>query len=1436
MCFCVFQLSLSAQQFWQESSLANAIESEWDYRILKTYRLDSRNFLSEFSYDRTAYVITTLPFKNGQLKEVELQPYQVFSDELAAKYPAIKSYKGSFKDSRDWTIYVSVSPYYINVTYRSVAGDFLYIDPISLDSASDYILYEVENTARRHFTCSAMDDHYKMTEGNRNSLGDCKLRKYRLALSCTAEYANYHGGTIEKVLTAYNNSVARINSVYETDLGIKLILINNVDKLIFFNANSDPFSNNNSEAMLDENQDIVDQIIGKANYDIGHVFSTGDGGIASIRSVCTGSKAQGVTGNPTPKGDAFDIDYVCHEMGHQFGGNHTQNNSCQRSSSSSYEPGSASTIMGYAGICDPNVQNNSHAYFHNHSLNEIFNFIVAGNGKTCGVVEETLNNSPDVTVAKSLYVIPKSTSFFLEAQATDPDGDLLTYCWEQFDREVGTMPPTSANISGPMFRSILPSISPIRYFPDLQKKYGQWEVLPSVGRTLNFKCTVRDNSQFGGCIDEESVSIIVNGATGPFVVTYPSTTGVSWQVGSAQTITWNVANTDLDPIKCAKVDVLLSLDGGKTYPHIIATGIPNNGSTSIITPNFPTTTARIMVKSANNIFYDVSDFSFKIISTFSISTPSEDLVVCQEDAVSFLVNVQGQSNSAPSQVSVNLINLPDEIIADLPSDSVAVPGEIMINLSNLSALLPGIYTFQVNVMAGVESYKLDIIILKGVQFASPLKTNTPINGTSVSNNVTFEWDDVSGIQNYTFEISKTNDFSNADVIENPTNSLRMSLDNDNVYLWRVKGNSPCIDMPFNDPQYLFVTTDTSSAIIINKNQIYVENGSRYTLSKNDILLTDSLGNSKFFVQRTPSQSSLLNVNTVLVKYDTFHYEDIFNGNIEVFSSAPAGTVDTITLHLLDQNNRWKSHIDLIVNIVSNDLIHYGYRMLEPILCAEDSLAKVEILRFGDASTNMIIDNKDTLSSQIIWLESGQHNVSLLDENFQEVHNFYISIDRPTPIQLDVSQEFYNVLAQTSGGTGEVFIKVNDGIFEQAMFFEDLPNGHYIFTAQDELGCSIQTELDIVIQPLTLQISYDSIMCYNEKTTISVIPAGGFAPYEYALNLLDFQADSTFNLGVGTYKFSVQDKGGLIVTLDSILITAPKQILASTSVNRYDAILNVTGGTPPYAFSVNDTTYQSNETLTFNANGNYKVYIKDSNGCKITKNISINVFNTVNPTIKHVSCFGENDGNIRFVFQNGSAPYMIKFNNSDYTSNRIYSNLVAGIYPYKIYDAKNDTVSGNITITEPLELSLDVLLESSGFTLQGKGGVTPYMYSIDSGFVFVESNQFKSLPDGTYFTAVKDANGCVLTQPVFVTDVIDFLGEPITVFPNPTFGRCYIKGLTASLGKVNIDIFSLEGRLIEGDIQLDEKDNTINLTTYPKGIYLIKINNYINTIVIKVVKV
>jgi hypothetical protein len=373
--------------------------------------------------------------------------------------------------------------------------------------------------------------------------------------------------------------------------------------------------------MLSQNQSNLDTVIGSANYDFGHVFSTGGGGVASLGVVCrAGVKARGVTGSSQPVGDPFDVDYVAHEIGHQFGANHSFNGnagSCSggnRNGPTAYEPGSGSTIMAYAGICGAqNLQLYSDDYFHGVNLDEIVAYSTVGSGNGCPVVTPTRNQPPVVDAGPGGFTIPSQTPFTLTGSASDPNGDALTYNWEEFD--LGPAGAPNNPLSPPFFRSWPSVASPARTFPRLPDLVNNstviGEVLPNVTRALNFRLTVRDNRLGGGGVNSANVGFNVTTAAGPFAVTAPNT-AVVWAGNSQQNVTWNVAGTTAAPVSCPSVAISLSSDGGFTYPITLVSNTPNDGSQSIVVPNIATTTARVRVACASNVFFDISNANFTI--------------------------------------------------------------------------------------------------------------------------------------------------------------------------------------------------------------------------------------------------------------------------------------------------------------------------------------------------------------------------------------------------------------------------------------------------------------------------------------------------------------------------------------------------------------------------------------------------------------------------------------------------------------------------------------------------------------------------------------------------------------------------------------------------------------------------------------------------------
>lgn len=568
-----------------------------------------------------------LPRPDGGFAEFVLEDSGTLSPELAARFPQILSLRG--RDAAGNRARVDLSDLGLQALVFDQDGSWV-VEPIEFGSGGDYLSFRRSDAAvQSRFHCDTHDrdetpDEHAAAPGISTVTGASR-RVLRTAVATTGEYTAFFGGTAALGQAAVVAAVNRVNEVYGNEFSVTLQLVANNNLLIYTDAATDPYTNNSGSTMLGQNQTNLDSVIGAANYDLGHVFSTGGGGVATLNAVCSsGSKARGVTGRSSPTGDPFWIDYVAHEMGHQFGGAHTFNSSASscgggnRTSSAAYETGSGSTIQAYAGICGTDdLQPNSDPYFHAKSLEQMQARLDAVPG--CGSSTPNPSSAPVIPAMTTSYAIPARTPFALTAPpASDADGDALTYDWEEYD--LG--PSTAINVdngTSPIVRSWNPAAARTRTIPRLSNLLANTtapgEILPTMDRaSMKFRLTVRDNHAGGGRSSSADMpGIQVVAAAGPFLVTAPNT-AVSWTTDLPQTVTWNVAGTTAAPISCAGVDIDFSPNGGMTWPLRLTSAAPNNGSASVTIPSGNATTqARIRVSCSTNLFFDLSDVSFTVV-------------------------------------------------------------------------------------------------------------------------------------------------------------------------------------------------------------------------------------------------------------------------------------------------------------------------------------------------------------------------------------------------------------------------------------------------------------------------------------------------------------------------------------------------------------------------------------------------------------------------------------------------------------------------------------------------------------------------------------------------------------------------------------------------------------------------------------------------------
>lgn len=590
--------------------------------------------------------VLALPSPGGGMMNFRVWQTPYMAAELAAKYPGIKNFTGVAVDKPGVTASINYTYKGFNAMVYDGSNTYL-IDPYGSENDGYYICYFKRDykAAARPFNCGVVDEQEKeLQKEGRIILGDelprmaykthGTLKKtFRMALTCTGEYALAVDGpapTKQGVLSAMTTTLARVNGILQRELAVTLQLVGNNDTLVYLDPATDSFTalqnniiNFNTQFA---NQKNTDTVIGHGNYDIGIVFCSGDGGIADKDALCDpGFEARAAVGKSNPMGDAFDVDYVVHEIGHQLGAEHTFNYSgappCNPSArmNYAYEPGSGSTIMAYAGLCSGNdIQFNSDDYFHVISLDLMVAYI--STKPLCGTTLPSGNVAPVVPGIQATYEIPHLTPFELEApEAIDADNDVLNYCWEQYDLGDFGKGLDQTQL-GPIFRSFKPVASRWRIFPTLDSlRVGihsyRAEKLPQVTRQLNFKLTVRDmyNGLGSHNWSDTTVTLNVTDQSGPFRVLGPNISTDYWRNGSSYTVTWDVANTTNAPVSCSNVDIFLSLDDGATWPIVLASATANDGNEVITVPaGSYTASARVKVKGSGNVFFDMSDGGFTI--------------------------------------------------------------------------------------------------------------------------------------------------------------------------------------------------------------------------------------------------------------------------------------------------------------------------------------------------------------------------------------------------------------------------------------------------------------------------------------------------------------------------------------------------------------------------------------------------------------------------------------------------------------------------------------------------------------------------------------------------------------------------------------------------------------------------------------------------------
>lgn len=1441
----LFAGAMQAQSVWSDLPESNFPSGE--HRIqashFRSMKLDVAGMKAQLAAaplrfsaaaDAGKPTVISLPMPEGGFSRFQLEEAPVMHPDLQAKYPEIRTYTGRSLDDPTALLKCDFTPWGFHAMILSRVGNTVFIDPAVHGNTEYYMVYNKKDLQRdpaeQPWTCGTPDPvgakeidlqayHKAKYEADQ---GDTKLRRYRLALACTGEYAAVFGSTKPLVLAAMNTTMNRVNGVYEIEFAVNMQMIANDDLLIYFNSATDPYTNDDGGTMLDENLANINQVIGVNNYDIGHVFSTGGGGIAGLGVVCGSSKAWGVTGGSTPYGDGFDIDYVAHEMGHQFDGNHTFNN-CGGAVNdpAAVEPGSGTTIMAYAGICgNQDVQPHSDDYFQGYNITEMGSYIYAGNGNTCPVKIASSNHNPTVNGGAD-YTIPKSTPFALTATGSDIDSDTLTYTWDQIDYGNSVSPPSSSATQGALFRSFKGTTSPTRYFPRLSDLVTNtnytWEKLPGVARTMKFRVVARDNDWFAGCTAEDDVKITVTAGSGPFQVTAPNT-AVTWNVGSTQTVTWNVANTTAAPVSCANVRISLSTDGGYTYPVELAASVPNNGTASILVPNNVSNTCRVKVESVGNIFFDISNANFVIklptSPTFLLGLSSGSLGVCPGNTGSVTLDVTSVAGfNTPADVAVT--GAPAGATVNVTPNPVTPGNAATISISDLTPAMTGNYTLTVTATAGAitRTASIALTVYPGAPGTTALVS--PANGaTGLVVTPTLSWSAATLAETYQLQVATNPDFQAGSMVSSQslsaTSASLSGLAEATVYYWRVRSENNCGQSVYS-PVYAFQTGSFgcgNSFISTNVPVIIDPNSINTAVSILNISQNRAIGDVNVNMAITHSWVGDLSAQLISPSQDT----------IQLFDRPVAPATDygcsgsDLDLHFDDEA---LLTADSLENLCTPNLpsLTGSFHPIEAlnVLKGKNALG-VWKLRVSDAFAED--GGAITAWSLDMCLPDVIPAGNILVNNPLVVLPAQSGVISNTHLQMSTSgttaQGAFIVLSLPAHGTlllngtplavGGVFTQadINSGALTYTHNGDNATTDAFQFDAVDAANQSWVHDaifnINIVTNNLAATAAESaSVLCNGGNSgQITVAASGLDGNYTYSLNGGAGQSSNVFSgLSAGTYTVVVTGQFGLTVAANTITLSEPTAISASTAVSINDVTVTANGGTGALEYSIDGSNFQSSNEFLDLANGVYTVTVRDANGCTSTAAaiVAVNTLQVLAQIQQGVNCNGGSDGSIIVSVGGGTMPYAYSLNGGAPQSSNVFTNLAPGTYTVVVTDDSGFSASSfEVVLTDPDPITVSAVAITNDIVVTAGGGSGSFEYSLD-GSIFQSSNQFNNADNGTYTVVVRDSKGCTATTEVTVA--VAPLAVTVEVIDINCFGETGTINATAT-GGIPFYAYSLNG--------------------------------------------
>lgn len=941
--FCMYTVALSAQtqnffQPVQEEKIAlrqNVMTRSFFPTKYQTYQLDYQAIKAilqtapqEFTTAARQHAcVVSFPLADGTAEEFAVWQTAVMEPELASRHPEIRTFAGRSLRNGARTVRVCYSPRGLRAMILQPDLGVVYVEPYAWGQGEYCIAYDradlpLESRLKLGTgwispgaDAARAGEPFTPPAEERGTLIDpVKLKVYRYIAATTGEFGQDHGGTKDLAFAAVVDYTDRINAVFERDANLRLQLIAASEYVAFADPASDPYTGVTVFDWMGQNPAILNEYCNFNSHDIGHVYARyidgpASGVAGSLGNVCGSNKAQGCTsgqGNGD-YGDGF-VSTLGQEVGHQLNGGHTWNRCgsiAGRHGDSAFEPGSGSTIMSYAGSCgSDNVQTFSNLYFHSGSIEEFRSFYTFGNGAGCGSMLTTDNNPPVVTLPyQDNFFIPILTPFEMNGSATDPDGDPLVYSWEGID--AGPEAPLGEQIANSaIFRTYTASAATNRYFPRLNTilNNGTYnaEILPEYTRDVTLRFTARDNRPGGGGVGWADVAFKAWGGAGPFLVTSPNAASDIWRIGEYVNVVWDVSNTNLAPVNCQTVNIRLSTDGGQTYPITLASGVINDGSHYVLVPNNLTSSARVRVDAADNVFFDISNANFKIQQasqpTLTVGLSVDAGNIClPADFSSEVLTAGSLGFSNPVSLSITG-NLPPGAVAVL-SKTTLNPGESATLSVDLSAVtLEGVYTFNVEASAaGSPTLVRPVTLSLFSNDFSALTLDSPADGTADLTLIqTLRWNTAPDALSYDVQFSTSPSFSTILASKTSTSidsfKIPFLLEKGTGYYWRVRPRNECGIHDWTEP--FFFSTYAEKCQVFGSNdlpKIITASGTPTIESKINVIAGSTIsdvnvrqikGYHDYFGKLEARLINPQGTEVVLFKEKCFNYSGYFNFGLD----------------------------------------------------------------------------------------------------------------------------------------------------------------------------------------------------------------------------------------------------------------------------------------------------------------------------------------------------------------------------------------------------------------------------------------------------------------------------------------------------------------------------------------------------------------------------